>query len=147
MFRPTSSVNSPRCDRSQAGWIATGFCSSLAVVFCILQLWLPERVAAVFTDDPLVIAEGANYLRIAAISQLALCAEVVLEGALGGAGHTVAPMLASTTITAARIPLAAWAASTWGSTGIWWVISLTAIARAFAMIILWRAGGWKLKTV
>jgi putative MATE family efflux protein len=137
-----------RVDRAErAGWIATGFCSSLAIIFCILQLWIPEEFAAVFTNDPAVIAEGANYLRIAAISQLALCAEVVLEGALGGAGHTVAPMLASTTITAARIPLAAWAASTWGSSGIWWVISLTAIARGIAMIILWRAGGWKLKTV
>jgi putative MATE family efflux protein len=131
----------------RAGWIATAFCSSLGVVFCILELWIPERFAAVFSNDPAVIAEGANYLRIAAISQLAICAEIVLEGALGGAGHTVAPMLASTTITAARIPLAAWAASTWGSTGIWWVISLTAIARAIAMIILWRAGGWKLRTI
>ena len=137
-----------RVERAQrAGWIATAFCSSLGVVFCVLELWIPERFAALFSNDPAVIAEGANYLRIAAISQLAICAEIVLEGALGGAGHTVAPMVASTTITAARIPLAAWAASTWGSTGIWWVISLTAIARAIAMIILWRAGGWKLKTV
>ena len=137
-----------RVERAErAGWIATSFCTSLGVIFCILELWVPERFASVFSNDPAVIAEGANYLRIAAISQLAICAEIVLEGALGGAGHTVAPMLASTTITAARIPLAAWAASTWGSSGIWWVISLTAIARAIAMIILWRAGGWKLRTV
>jgi putative MATE family efflux protein len=131
----------------RAGWIATSFCTSLGVVFCVLELWIPERFAALFSNDPAVIAEGANYLRIAAVSQLAICAEIVLEGALGGAGHTVAPMLSSTTITVARIPLAAWAASRWGSSGIWWVISLTAIARAFAMIILWRAGGWKLKRV
>lgn len=131
----------------RAGWLATAFCSSLGVVFCILELWIPERFASVFSNDPAVIAEGANYLRIAALSQLAICAEIVLEGALGGAGHTVAPMLASTTITVARIPLAGWAASQWGSTGIWWVISLTAIGRAIAMIILWRAGGWRLKSV
>lgn len=137
-----------RVDRAErAGWLATAFCSSLGVAFCVLELWIPERLASVFSNDPAVIAEGANYLRIAAVSQLALCAEIVLEGALGGAGHTVAPMIASTTITVARIPLAAWAASQWGSTGIWWVISLTAIARAIAMIILWRAGGWKLKSV
>jgi Na+-driven multidrug efflux pump len=94
-----------------------------------------------------VIAEGARYLRIAAISQLAICAEIVLEGALGGAGHTVAPMVASTTITISRIPLAAWAASQWGSAGIWWVISITAMARGLAMVALWRAGGWKHKSV
>lgn len=136
-----------RADRAaRAAWLATGFCSALGVAFCILELWIPERFASLFTDDPAVIAEGARYLRIAAISQIALCAEIVLEGALGGAGHTVAPMLSSTAITVARIPLAAWAAGSWGASGIWWVISLTAIARGLAMIALWRAGGWKHKS-
>jgi len=137
-----------RVERAErAGWLAAGFCSAIGVVFCVLELWVPERFASVFTNDPAVILEGAKYLRIAAVSQLAICAEVVLEGALGGAGHTVAPMLASTTITVSRIPLAAWAASRWGSAGIWWIISLTALARGVAMIALWRAGGWKRKSV
>ncbi|MGH7677341.1 MAG: MATE family efflux transporter [Gemmatimonadaceae bacterium] len=137
-----------RVDRAErAGWLATAFCTALGVVFCVVQLWVPERIAAFFSSDASVIAEGANYLRIAAISQLAICAEVVLEGALGGAGHTVAPMVTSTAITLSRIPLAAWAASRLGSIGIWWVISLTAICRGLAMIWLWRSGGWKRKTV
>lgn len=136
-----------RADRAaRVGWLATAFCSALGVGFCILELWIPERFASQFTGDPAVIAEGANYLRIAAISQIALCAEIVLEGALGGAGHTVVPMLSSTAITVARIPLAAWAAGSWGPSGIWWVISLTAIARGMAMIVLWRAGGWRHKS-
>ena len=53
-----------------------------------------------------MIAEAVKYLRIAAISQLAVCAEIVLEGALGGAGETVPPMLTSTALTASRVPLA-----------------------------------------
>ena len=135
-------------DRAErAGWIATGFCTTLGVVFCVLELWIPERFASVFTHDPAVVLEGAKYLRIAAVSQLAICAEIVLEGALGGAGHTVAPMVSSTTITVSRIPLAAWAAARWGSAGIWWVLSLTAIGRGLAMVTLWRAGGWKHKSV
>ncbi len=137
-----------RADRAQhAGWLATGFCTSVALVVCVLQLWIPERFAQLFTSDNAVIVEAARYLRIAAISQLAICAEVVLEGALGGAGHTIAPMVASTSLTVSRIPLAAWAASRFGSVGIWWVISLTAMARGIAMVLLWRAGGWKRRTV
>lgn len=137
-----------RVDRAEhAGWLATAFCTALGVIFCVLELWVPERFAGLFSADPAVIFEGAKYLRIAAVSQLAICAEIVLEGALGGAGHTIAPMLSSTAITVSRIPLAAWAASRWGSAGIWWVISLTAIARALAMIALWRGGGWKHKSV
>jgi Na+-driven multidrug efflux pump len=46
-----------------------------------------------------------------------------------------------------RIPLAAWAAAQWGTSGIWWVISLTAIARALAMMGLWASGGWRRVTV
>ena len=49
-----------------------------------------------------MIAEAATYLRIAAVSQLGICAEIVLEGALGGAGATLPPMLTSTAITASR---------------------------------------------
>jgi putative MATE family efflux protein len=131
----------------RAGWLAVGFCTILGAVVCVLELALPEWFAGIFSDDPAVIAEGASYLRIVAISQLFVCAEIVLEGALGGAGDTLPPMLTSSTITLARIPLAVWAAAEWGSSGIWWVISVTAIARALGMIALWRAGRWKRKSL
>jgi putative MATE family efflux protein len=137
-----------RSDRAErAGWMATGFCTLLGVVACVLELSFPRQFASLFTNDPAVIAEAVKYLRIAAVSQLTICSEIVLEGALGGAGHTIPPMLTSTALTAARVPLAGWAAMRWGSSGIWWVISLTAIGRGIAMALLWRRGGWKHKTV
>ncbi len=133
-----------RPDRAaRAGWLSVGFCSLFGVAACIVELLIPETFAAIFSHDPAVIAEAAKYLRIAAVSQLAICAEIVLEGALGGAGHTLAPMLTSTSITALRIPIAAWAAARYGSSGLWWTISLTAIARAGGMMVIWRAGNWK----
>jgi putative MATE family efflux protein len=137
-----------RADRAaRAGWMATGVCTAVGVVFCILELATPETFSSLFSHDPSVIAEGARYLRIQAVSQLAVCAEIVLEAALGGAGHTVAPMLSSTGITLLRVPLAGWAAARWGVQGIWWVISLTAMARGIGMVALWRAGGWRFKSV
>jgi putative MATE family efflux protein len=137
-----------RTDRAErAGWISVGFCTMFGVVACVVELTMPERFAAIFTHDPAVIAEGARYLRIAAVSQLGICAEVVLEGALGGAGYTLAPMLTSTAITASRIPIAAWAASRFGTTGLWWTISLTALGRAVGMLVIWRAGRWKRSSI
>lgn len=137
-----------RVDRaSRAAWLATGYCTLMGVVAFALELGIPRQFASLFSDDAAVINEAANYLRIASISQLAICAEVVLEGALGGAGETVPPMLTSTALTAARIPLAGWAALHWGSKGVWWIISLTAIGRALAMAGLWRAGRWRRKAV
>jgi putative MATE family efflux protein len=137
-----------RVDRAErAGWIATGYGTAFGVLFCLLQLTLAERFASIFTNDPAVIAEGARYLRIASFSQLAITAEIVLEGALGGAGHTVPPMLTSTGITLLRVPVATWAAARWGTAGIWWTISLTAFARGVAMAALWRRGRWKRRSV
>jgi putative MATE family efflux protein len=137
-----------RPDRAaRAGWLSVGFCSLFGLAACGLELTMPERFAAIFSHDPAVIAEAAKYLRIAAVSQLGICAEIVLEGALGGAGHTVAPMLTSTSITASRIPLAAWAATRFGSAGLWWTISLTALGRAVAMMGIWRAGRWKATSI
>jgi putative MATE family efflux protein len=137
-----------RADRAErAGWLATAFCTLLGVVAFALEIGMPRRFAALFTSDPAVIAEAVKYLRIAAISQLAVCAEIVLEGALGGAWETVPPMLTSTALTASRIPLAGWAANRWGSAGIWWVISLTAIGRGIGMAALWRRGRWKRRTL
>jgi putative MATE family efflux protein len=133
-----------RVDRAErAGWLSVAFCSVFGVLAFVLELAIPERFAGVFSSDPAVIAEAARYLRIAAVSQVGICAEIVLEGALGGAGATLPPMLTSTTITASRIPLAAWAASRWGIEGLWWTITLTALLRAVGMMILWRAGRWK----
>lgn len=137
-----------RNDRAQqAGWISVGFCSLFGVAACAVELLWPERFAAIFSNDPAVIAEGARYLRIAALSQLGIGAEIVLEGALGGAGYTLVPMLTSTAFTAARIPIAIWASATYGSAGLWWTISLTALLRAAGMIAISRAGRWKRSSV
>jgi putative MATE family efflux protein len=131
----------------RAGWITLGYATIPAVLSAIASVTIPERLAGLFTTDPAVIDVAVHYLRISAIAELTVCAEIVLEGALGGAGHTIPPMLTSTALTALRIPIAWWAAARWGVDGIWWTISLTAAARGLAMIALWRAGGWKLKSV
>lgn len=137
-----------RADRAEhAGWLAVGFCSLFGVVACVAELLWPRAFASLFTGDAATIAEGARYLQVSALSQMTISAEIVLESALGGAGDTLPPMLTSTAITLSRVPLAGWAAARWGSLGIWWVISLTAIGRGLAMMALWRGGRWKHRSV
>jgi putative MATE family efflux protein len=131
----------------RAGWLAVALCSGLGLAACVVDLLYAPTLARLFTDDPAVIVEAARYLKIAAISQLGICAEIVLEGALGGAGETLPPMVASSVFTASRVPLVPLMANRWGSAGIWWAISLTAIGRALSMIGLWRLGRWKRKSL
>lgn len=131
----------------RAGWVSVGFVSVIGILVFVAQTLWAEQLAGLFTSDQLVIAEGGRYLRIAAWSQLFITAEIVLEGALGGAGATFPPMITSTSLTALRIPLALLSVARWGTSGLWWTISLTAVGRAVAMMALWRAGGWKRRSV
>lgn len=127
----------------KAGWSAVRLVSALGAVMALVTVLIPEQLAALFTTDAAVIAEAARYLRIAAFSQLFLGAEVVLESAMGGAGWTLPPMLGSTAITALRIPVGAWAAAQFGTTGLWWTLALTAAARGVLMAGLWASGRWR----
>jgi putative MATE family efflux protein len=132
---------------ARAGWITVGYGTMVSLIAVVIELTIPGRLASVFTSDPSVILETAHYLRIAALAQLFTAAEIVLEGALGGAGDTLPPMIMSTSISALRIPLAAWAATHWGTTGIWSVISVTAAGRGIGMAALWRFGRWRNRSV
>jgi putative MATE family efflux protein len=135
-------------DRARrTGWITAGYASVPGIVLAVASLFVADDLARMFTTDPAVVAEGTRYLRIAAVSNLVIACEIVLEAAMGGAGYTFPPMLTSTALTASRIPLAAWAAVHWGTSGIWWTISATAAARGVAMVALWRTGRWSRTSV
>ncbi|MCU0648114.1 MAG: MATE family efflux transporter [Gemmatimonadaceae bacterium] len=126
----------------RTGWIATAYATMPAAGVALIQLLAPGWFASIFTTDPAVLDEAIRYLRTASLSTLFIAAELVLEECLGGAGSSVPPMVASSTITLLRLPLAAWAIARWGSTGLWWVLAMTAAARGVAMMALWRSGRW-----
>ena len=141
-------IGARQLDRaSHTGWLATRYATAIGVVGAAAEYLVAPQLAGFFTHDPGVIVEATRYLRIASVSTLFSGAELVLEGALGGAGSTLPPMLTSTTLTVLRLPLAAWAAQRWGTAGIWWTISLTAVGRGVAMVVLWRSGRWRRRMV
>jgi putative MATE family efflux protein len=131
----------------RAGWMTVAFATAPASLAAAAELLFPRQLAHIFTSDSTVILETAHYLRIAALSQLFVGAEVVLEGAMGGAGDTIPPMVWSTSCTASRVPLASWAAARWATGGLWTVIAATAALRGIGMAALWRLGWWKRKVV
>lgn len=127
----------------RAGWLTARIASVPACVLAAVFLLIPGALVGVFTDDVAVIRDGSLYLRAAAVGQLSMAFETVLEGALTGAGYTLPTMIAVVGISALRIPLADLVAGPFGLAGIWWMLALTAIARAVAMTSLWQWGGWE----
>jgi Na+-driven multidrug efflux pump len=123
--------------------LTTLYCLVVTVPTALAFVAIPERLVSLFTTDPGVIADGSLYLRIVAFAQIGQTFELVLEGALVGAGYTFWPMLVGTICTALRIPLAAWWSGTFGLFGIWLALSLTAIARGVANTAFWLSGVWR----
>jgi putative MATE family efflux protein len=119
------------------------YCLVVTVTTAIAFLLVPDHLVALFTRDPDVIADGVLYLRVIAFAQIGQSFELILEGALAGAGYTFWPQVASTSLTAMRIPLAAWWSRLLGLLGIWLALSVTAISRGVAMVLFWNAGRWR----
>src|SRR5213079_335461 len=123
--------------------LTVAYCLVVTVTTAIAFLLIPSRLVALFTRDPLVIADGVSYLRVIAFAQIGQSFELILEGALAGAGYTFWPQVVSTSVTAMRIPLAAWWSRAFGLLGIWLALSVTAISRGIAMILFWKGGRWR----
>jgi putative MATE family efflux protein len=127
----------------EAGWLTARIAAVPSTVLAVVFLLIPETLVGAFTSDPAVIHAGSLYLRAAALAQFTMAFETVLEGGLTGAGYTFWTMVAVVGLSAIRIPLAALVAPSYGLLGVWWVLAITAIARAAAMTGLWQWGRWE----
>ncbi|HMJ59738.1 MAG TPA: MATE family efflux transporter [Gemmatimonadales bacterium] len=119
------------------------YCLMVTVPTAVAFLLVPTFFVHLFTSDPAVISDGVLYLRVVAFAQIGQSFELILEGALAGAGYTFWPQIVSISLTTMRIPLAAWWSALGGLLGIWLALSVTAIARGVAMIVFWRQGAWR----
>ena len=127
----------------QAVRVTIGYCLVVTVTTAIAFLTIPAVLVRLFTNDPMVVADGVLYLRIISIAQIGQTFELILEAAMAGAAYTFWPMIVSSALTGLRIPLAAWWSSAVGVVGIWWALSLTAASRGVAMAAFWRWAGWQ----
>ncbi len=127
----------------EAGWLTARLAAIPSGVLAVIFLLIPETLIGVFSTDPAVVHAGSLYLRTAALAQVTLAFETVREGALTGAGYTFWTMVMVVALSAIRIPLAALIAPTYGLLGVWWILAITAMARAGAMTSLWQWGRWE----
>jgi len=137
-------------DRAARGaWGSVGIAIGLTTVISIFFLFTPRAIASIFTDDPQVMEMTRDYLIILGLSQVTMAVEIVLEGAFGGAGDTVPPMLIMLPGSAIRIPLAYWLCFEldFGLSGVWWTLTITTTIKALILAFWFWRGKWKLKQV
>lgn len=134
---------------AKCAWGAVGIAISLTFLMSVCFIVFPKYIAAIFTDDTLVLTMAVDYLIILGLSQVTMASEIVLEGAFSGAGDTMPPMLVSIPGALARIPLAYYLCFTLGLgiNGVWWTLTITTTVRAIILALWFKKGNWKLKEV
>lgn len=116
--------------------------TALLLPVALAFIFIPELLARPLTSDPEVIANAARYLRVIGYFEIFLGWELLFQGAFNGLGHTRDYMLIAVPLTVARWPLAWLLAVTlgFGTTGIWWAISLSTFAKGVWLAWLFHRG-------
>jgi len=126
---------------AHAGWTAIGvgaaFMASSAVVFVLAS----ERLVAIFSVDPAVIATGSTLLLVAAAFQLFDGTQAVATGVLRGAGDTRTPMISNLLghwLLGLPVGYALCFGAGWGVVGLWVGLSLGLTLVATVLLLAWR---------
>ncbi len=97
----------------------------------------------VFLNEEHVIALGAIYLKILAISQLGMMVETICSGAFYGLGKTYIPSAISIIGNALRIPLAILLSAQMGVEGIWWAITISSLFKGISALLAFAIHAFK----
>ena len=121
-------------------------CMIWGVFTTLVLLIFPQFIFQIFISEKDVIPLGIDYLQILAFSQLFMCIECTLAGALNGLGKTFIPSSVSIVLTVARIPLVMILSTTFlALNGIWWSISISSIAKGIVIAICYSRVMKKIK--
>ncbi|MDZ4205044.1 MAG: MATE family efflux transporter, partial [Bacteroidales bacterium] len=129
-------------------WATFKMSSYVSLAVSLLVVLLRKTLMGMFTDDPAVIAIGAEYLLIVCSFYILFSAMFVIGGVLRGAGDTLFPMFITLiALWVIRIPVSWILSRHMGAVGIWWAIPTGWAIGAVFSFIYFRMGQWKKKTV
>ncbi|MFB6318568.1 MATE family efflux transporter [Saccharicrinis sp. FJH54] len=142
-------VGAGSMDRVNKGHVTTLIMAGgISVGVSLLVILFDDQLMQLFTNSPEVVTAGKEYLRIVCSFYVIFATMFTYHGLFRGAGDTLVPMfitLASLWI--ARIPLAWWLSSMWGSKGIWWAIPIAWFIGLVLSVVYHRMGTWRKKAV
>lgn len=124
------------------GWYNMAFTVAVSVLFFAL----PRELIGLFTDEPAVVAIGAEWLRILSYSYFVYGWWMVSVQAFNGAGDTVTPTKINLVFFwLIQIPLAWLLALQLGlrATGVFWAVFVSETSVGLFTLWLFTRGGWK----
>jgi putative MATE family efflux protein len=136
-------------ERIRTGLISTILMTSaFAFTISAIAYFLAGPLMRLFTNDPVVIELGKQYLFIISPFYVVFTAMFTIGGVMRGAGDTIIPMLITfIALWVVRIPLCYYLSQDMGITGIWWGIPMAWFTGALLSFIYYKTGRWKRKAL
>ncbi|WP_291573768.1 MATE family efflux transporter [Clostridium sp. UBA4548] len=120
----------------------------MSIGIALILILFAKPLVEIFTNEPQVVVEGANYINIVAPFYFVVGAMFIINGVHRGAGEAIFPMIISIlSLWLIRLPIAYILSSFLGSNGIWWSIPAGWTFGAIATVIYYRSGKWKNKSL
>ena len=132
---------------AHSGWLAVGLGAALMSACGLALVAVPQVIARLFTPDAVIIAAAVPLLRLAAFFQLFDGLQVVITGALRGAGNTATPMICHIVgYGVIGLPLGAVLCfrEGMGAPGLWIGLSTGLILIGIALATFWRSAARKI---
>lgn len=133
-------------DRARkAGWNVSKIGVGMMLLLGTALYIFADAIARVMTHDAVTIQYTADYLRINALCEPLLAVNMILSGALQGAGDTRFPMWVSLfTNWVVRLPIAYVLAQLWGwgPSGVWWAMTGSVCLSAIIIAARFQSGRW-----
>jgi len=126
----------------------TGFTLAFSitfVLFVITQLF-PEKILAIFDDDPYTISAGVEYIRTFSFDYLIVPATFCLNGFVTGSGHTIVSSVCGILSSIGfRVPIAILFGSVMekGLRGLGLAAPIASLAAGLILLIYFISGKWK----
>jgi putative MATE family efflux protein len=135
----------------KTAWMATFWATIITCACALAVLFYGEFIiSALFSSDPDLLPISATFLRISAVSWLAMGFTSILQQSISGAGDTMIPMLVSfMTIWLFQLPLAFIIprVTGLGEYGVRWGMVIATVVGAIAYTIYFSKGRWAKKKV
>lgn len=136
-----------RADRAESAVWRIGLCNTVfLLVISILFYSLDRSIIALFSEDPAVIAVGAEWLRILAISFIVYGWWMVSVQAFNGAGDTMTPTYINLVFFwLIQIPLGYFLGVRlrWDHSGVFWAAFASETSVGLFTLWLFKLGRWK----
>ena len=121
------------------------FVGMATLLYSLVTILFAGQIVSVFNNDPELVKNGINYIRIVMSVEAFQSVLIVLEnGAFAGSGYTKPSFFISLPVVFLRIPLAWFLAVFLGldAQGIWLTIAITMALNSFIFFYLFKKESW-----